>query len=138
MRTEGNRSPLQIWTAGFYEFAESTYQAVRDVLDAQQVDFNEYGVDDDGPTPDVQTNNVIVPRSLISLSPNEFNFLHDRIDPLVEDGNYGIHLYEETVNIIQHFENDINWTLLLKQSVHINLHLAQSCLKQTQNWKLTA
>ena len=108
MRTEGNRSPLQIWTAGFYEFAESTYQAVRDVLDAQQVDFNEYGVGDDGPTPDVQTNNVIVPRSLISLSPNELNFLHDRIDPLVEDGNYGIHLYEETVNIIQHVENDIN------------------------------
>ena len=71
MRTEGNRSPLQIWTAGFYEFAESTYQAVRDVLDVQQVDFNEYGVDDDGPTPDVQTNNVIVPRSLISLSPNK-------------------------------------------------------------------
>ena len=55
MRTEGNRSPLQIWTAGFYEFAESTYQAVTDVLDAQPVDFNEYGVDDDGPTPDVQT-----------------------------------------------------------------------------------
>lgn len=109
MRTEGNRSPLQIWTAGFYEFAESSYRAVRDVLDVQQVDFSEYGIDDNGPTPDVQTNNnVIVPRSLVSLSPIELDFLHDRIDPLVEDGNYGIHSYKETVNIIQHFENETN------------------------------
>ena len=109
MRTEGNRSPLQIWTAGFYEFAESTYQAVRDVLDVHQVNFNEYGVDDDGPTPDVQTNNnVIVPRSLIDLSPNEFDFLRDQVDPLLEDGNYGIYSYKETVNIIQNFESDTN------------------------------
>ena len=97
-----------IWTAVFNEFAESTYKAVRDVLDVHLVNFREYGVDDDGPTPDVQTNNVIVPRSLIDLSPNEFDFLRDQVDPLLKDGNYGIYSYKETVNIIQNFESDTN------------------------------
>ena len=82
------------------------------------VNFREYGVDDDGPTPDVQTNNnVIVPRSLIDLSPNEFDFLRDQVDPLLEDGNYGIYSYKETVNIIQNFESDTNWSPL-ETSVH--------------------
>ena len=33
------------------------------------------------------------------------------------DGNYGIYSYKETVNIIQHFESDTNWSRL-ETSVH--------------------
>ena len=109
IRTEGNESPLQLWTAGFYKFAESDYRAVRDVLDFETVNFNEYGVDDDGPTPQLQTNNhVVVPRSLVELSEEEEAFLHSHIDPLNEDENFGITLYRRSVNIVEEFQQEID------------------------------
>ena len=104
LSTEGNRSPLQIWTAGFYQFAESDYQAVRDVLDVQTFNFNAYGVDDDGPLPPIETSNhAVVPRSLIRLSEEENTHLHSEVIPLSDDGNYGINLYKRTVNLVEQF-----------------------------------
>ena len=101
IRTEGNKSPLQLWTAGFYYLAESDHQAVQDVLDSESVNFNEYGIDDDGPTPPLQTNNhVVVPRSLVELSDDEEAFLNNHIQPLFGDENYGISLYQRTVNVV--------------------------------------
>lgn len=109
LRTEGNKSPLQLWTAGFYQFAESDYQAVRDVLDSEAVSFNEYGIDDNGPVPQVQTNNhVVVPRSLVELSEDEETFLSSHIDPLLDDENYGINFFRRTVSLVQEFQEDVD------------------------------
>ena len=109
IRTEGNKSPLQLWIAGFYQFAESDYTAVRDVLDLGTVDFNEYGIDDNGPIPPLQTNNhVVLPRSLVELSEDEETFLDSQVQPLFDDENYGIGLYRRTVSLVQEFQQDLN------------------------------
>lgn len=107
LSTESNRSPLQVWTAGFYQFAESGYQAVRDVLNVPTVNFHSYGIDDDGPSPPIQTSNhVVVPRSLVELSEEENASLHREIMPLSDDGNYGINLYKRTIDLVKHLMDD--------------------------------
>ena len=104
MSTQGNKSPLQSWTAGFYEFAESNYTVVRDVLDVDTINFDHYGIDDDGPRPQIETsNNVVVPRSTIQLSMEETRALTDEISPLSEDNDNGVHLYQRTVAFVNNF-----------------------------------
>ena len=76
---------------GFYEFAESNYTVVRDILDPSTTNFDHYGKDDDGPRPQVETNNVVVPRSTIQLSVEEIQPLMDEIPPLSEDNGHGIY-----------------------------------------------
>ena len=96
LSSEGNRSPLQRWTEGFYQFANSDYTTVRELLDPNNTNFLLYGIDDDAPLPDLQTrNDVQVPRSAVELSGNEYNFLVNLVDPLSNDQNDGITLYEE-------------------------------------------
>lgn len=55
MSTERNRSPPQIWTEGFYKFAKSNYTAMRDAFDVHSTDFDHYGIDDDGPRPQIES-----------------------------------------------------------------------------------
>ena len=104
MSTEGNKSPLQTWTAGFYKFAESNYTVVRDVLDVEATNFDHYGIDDDGPRPQIETsNNVVVPRSTIRLREEENRELVNEISPLGEDNDNGVHLYQRTVAFVNEF-----------------------------------
>lgn len=99
--TEGNRSPLQVWTAGFYQFAESNYQTVRDVLDTETTDINFYGIDDNSPAPQIETSNhIVIPRSTIDLSEEQLYMLVNEIRPLDEDNNYGINFYQRIVMLI--------------------------------------
>lgn len=78
-------------------------------MDSETGNFNEYGIDDNGPTPPVQTNNhVVVPRSLVELSDDEEAFLHSHIEPLFDDGDYGISLYRRTVNLVAEFQQDLD------------------------------
>jgi hypothetical protein len=109
MSSEGNRSPLQTWTAGFYEFAESNYTVVRDILDINTTNFEHYGIDDDGPRPLIETtNNVVVPRSAIQLSEEEIHQLTNEISPLGEDNDNGVHLYQRTVVFVNDLlENEV-------------------------------
>lgn len=60
-----------------------------------------YGVDDDGPVPQLQTNNnVEVPCSSVELTDEDRVIFALSFDPLVDDGNHGIHLYLQTMQII--------------------------------------
>ena len=55
-----------------------------------------YGIHDDGPLPELQTrNDVHVPRSTVELSDDDYNILVNAVNPLADDGNHGISLYEE-------------------------------------------
>ena len=47
-------SPLQLWTAGIHSFSLSNLINITDVLD-----YNQYGIDFDGPLPEVETSNVV-------------------------------------------------------------------------------
>ena len=91
---EGGYSPLQKWTEGFDQYAQSDYMTVRELLDPRSVDHH-YGIDDNSPLPELQTENHIeVPRSTIQLTEREFYNLLNYVDSLSDDGEHGISLYE--------------------------------------------
>ena len=91
---EGGYSPLQKWTEGFYQYAQSDYMTVREFLDPRSVDHH-YGIDDNAPHPELQTENHIeVPRSTIQLTEREFSTVLNDVHPLSDDGEHGISLYE--------------------------------------------
>ncbi len=90
-------SPNQLFTAGALRLQRSQLIAV-DFFD--QVD-EDYGIDEDGsgPTPD-DSEGVSIPRSAVQLSDEEMDELQQAVDPLSDDGNYGINLYQQVVAII--------------------------------------
>ena len=97
--TEGNASPLQLWTRGFYQYASNNGSTVRDLLDRTQAD--DYGIDEDGPLPNLQTNNhVEVPRCSIVLNHEEEAALHENIPDVCTDNNFGINVYSQVVNFL--------------------------------------
>lgn len=71
LRTERNKSPFQIWTEGFYNHANSSHGAVLDLLQVNE-DVRTVGIDDEGPVPDIQTqNNVNVPQINVDLTEDD-------------------------------------------------------------------
>lgn len=94
MRTTGHQSPLALW-----------HTSVLDAPDDSSVtNWDFYGVDYDGPLPEVTTdNNVIIPESHIVLTQHEIQILQDRVDPLQDDGNSGINHFLNTVSVLQGF-----------------------------------
>ena len=77
LSTEGNMTPYQLWVEGFYRFANSTSQTIREVVDPDTLDVTSYGVDDDCPMPDIQTiNHVEIPQSSIVLGDEDMAALH--------------------------------------------------------------
>ena len=63
--------------------------------------FNEvdhyYGIDEEGPEASDEEGTVVVPELNIQLSPTDYQRLRDHVDPLSPSENYGIDLYEQTV-----------------------------------------
>ena len=101
LSSENNKTPYQTWTEGFYIHANSNQHAVRIALEDQVIDPVTYGVDDNGPLPELQTNDhVVVPRSTIQLAEEQIIALLLAINPLEDDHNYGINIYNHTVQTI--------------------------------------
>ncbi len=101
LSSEKNKTPYQIWTEGFYSRANSSQPVVRIALEDRDVDPVNYGVDDNGPLPELQTNNhVVVPRSTIELTEEQMIALLLAINPLEEDNNHGIDIYNHTVQTV--------------------------------------
>ena len=74
---------------------------MRIALEDQVIDPVAYGVDDNGPLPELQTNNhVVVPRSTIQLTEEQMIALLLAINPLEDDHNYGIETCNHTVQTI--------------------------------------
>ncbi|CAB3995636.1 Hypothetical predicted protein [Paramuricea clavata] len=60
--TERNLSPMQLWVQGMISSRNSHYSAVRSVQDDLQVNWNDYGIDEDEPAANVEPNyNITVP-----------------------------------------------------------------------------
>lgn len=106
LSTESNLSPYQVWVQGFYEFANSNRRTVRDLVNPNTLDNNTYGVDDEGPLPEVQTgNNVVVPESEIVLTREQWASLQTLVNPLDEDNEHGKLLYLNVCGIIDIYVN---------------------------------
>ena len=105
LSTEGGKTPLQKWTEGFYNFAESDFATVREMLNPTDVDSH-YGIDDGDDeiqpeVPEIQTDNhVVVPVCNIHLTEHEKDII-ESIDPLMNDNEHGIRAYEATNTLLR-------------------------------------
>ena len=94
MRTTAHQTSLALWQTHMLSIVD----------DSPLLNFDEYGVDYEGPTPDVDTNsNVVVPGMSVLLTQQQQQQLSSTIDPLADDGNYGIKNYLEVLEIVKGF-----------------------------------
>ena len=105
LRTEGALTPMQIWMQGVY--CNLMNDTVRDTVDLSDFDPTNYEVDEEASIPldDIQTgNNVVVPSCPFQLSEEEITTLNE-IDVFAHDGNTGINIYLQVVNLLRTFES---------------------------------
>ena len=94
LSTEQNRSPYQVWTEGFYNQACSDRSTVQNLLQGNGENLEQFGIDDEGPTSDIQTrNNVIVPDINVHLTDNEISVLQTLLHPLTQENDHGEQTY---------------------------------------------
>ena len=94
LRTMNHQTPLMLWQTNMINISE----------ESPLVNFDEYGVDYDGPVPDIVTNNnVLVPNSEIELTDEQLFYLESTVNPLDDDGNYGIDHFLRVLDIINGF-----------------------------------
>lgn len=92
LSTQGGRTPLQLWHTGVL----SNPQILEDIGD-----FQNYGIDGDGPLPELQTNNnVIVPDISVSFNDTTMNTIR-QVNPLENDGNHGIDVFASPLGVLQ-------------------------------------
>lgn len=94
LRTERNRTPLQVWTESFYDDSV--------VLPSTDNELNCFGIDHNGPIPAVQTNNdVQVPEVDFDVSDTIQNYLDVEVNPNRNDGNFGIDLFLQLLRFLE-------------------------------------
>ncbi|XP_066265668.1 uncharacterized protein [Branchiostoma lanceolatum] len=100
VRTAHNLSPHQLWVEGTLKLWHSGRFAIESIL---QEPINEtYGIDWEGPVPELQVNNNIdVPQGL-DVSEEQQRTLRARIDPLNFVDIYDTSQYIQAVNIMSH------------------------------------
>jgi hypothetical protein len=81
VRTEGNRSPQQLWILGFHSIAE----ADDDVLSGLDFDWQSYGIDWEGPVPTDDENIVVVPEDPDMLTDSQKLELKDLLSDVDTD-----------------------------------------------------
>ena len=91
IRTENHQVPLVLWQSNIHCLPN----------EPGLVNLESYGVDYEGPLPEISTNNnVIVPESL-QLNEEQYQELQQRVNPLADDGNNGIELFSTTVDLVK-------------------------------------
>ena len=90
--TESNYSPRQLWMQGMLQLRHSNLTAIRDVVDGEIVDLEEFGIEEEGPVPNLENGSVPIPESLIQLSEAEEVTIQEEIAEVPPDDN-GIMAY---------------------------------------------
>ena len=97
LSTEGNNSPLQLYTGG----------SIGNHLFEENVDLESYGHDPDAPTPNEEETAVVVPDTSIPLSQGSVQLLRANINPHQNVPDNGVQLYIDTVRCVyQLMQND--------------------------------
>lgn len=91
LRTMNNRSPLQLWHRGILENLNN--EAADGVFDADGADHANIGIDFNGPVANIHTNNDIQVPEIVLHLPDQLLEDIANLDPLQEDGNFGIDHY---------------------------------------------
>ena len=80
LSTERNLSPMQLWVQRMISRRNSHYSAVRSVQDDLQVNWDDYGIDEDGPAANVEPNyNITVPETRINLQDEHFQHTQELV-----------------------------------------------------------
>ena len=88
LSTEGNLSPRQLWVQGMITSQNANYSAVASVHDNEEINWDEYGIDEDGPVADLQSiYSVTVPESPINLTDEQAQHLQHIVRVLKEAGD---------------------------------------------------
>ena len=94
--TESNYTPRQLWLQGMLQNRNSDLVAVRDVIDNEHCNVDDFGIEEEGPVPALDTASVVVPQSPIHLSDESVDALLQAISHVPLDNN-GIVYYMEAV-----------------------------------------
>lgn len=87
LSTEGNVTPRQLWIQGMVDPSNSSYTAVASVQNGAGVNWDNYGVDENGPVPELQTDYcVTVPASPRQLSEEQVHQLQVMVDATRQAG----------------------------------------------------
>lgn len=107
--TESNLSPNQLWIEGMLNLRNSGYVAVSNVTQGEQLDYDHYGIDDDGPVPVLQQDfGVTVPDTIVTLTQEQERLLNDARDALRQYGDSdGIVAYQLVVEMAEFFLNAV-------------------------------
>ncbi len=102
LRTERNRTPMQLYTEGMLTLQGSDYTAIMDVFQGNIDEGNFAEIDDEEFVPELQTSNdVQVPPVHCPLTQSDFNRLQQTINPLGSCNNYGISIYMDTKTFVE-------------------------------------
>ena len=83
LRTERNRTPIQLFTEGMLSLHGSGYTAVRDIFDNPDDETQFQEIDDEEYMPELQnSNDVQVPSVRCPVTENELIRLRESVDPL--------------------------------------------------------
>ena len=99
LSSEGNRSPLQLYTSGMLENEQSSYAGVASVFDTDSA--HEYGFDPSGPFPaEEEDYQVVVPRISAHISSQQMADLESRCNTLQDEDRSGEITYLHCLNIL--------------------------------------
>ena len=97
VRTEKGMTPNQLFSSGMLRLKHSGLTAM-DFFDI--VDDN-YGVEEEGLVPgEDDDEGVEVPRNTLQLSEQQFQELHEAVNPLADSDDYGISIYINTLQYL--------------------------------------
>ena len=89
LSTERNLSPTQLWVQGMISHRNSEYSAVRSVQDGLQVNWDDYGIDEDGPAANLESNyKITVPETRIYLQDEHFQHIQELARIINEAGDH--------------------------------------------------
>lgn len=94
--TASNYTPRQLWLQRMLENRNSDHVAVRDVIDDVSLNLDEFGIEEEGPVPALESASVVVPESPIHLSDANLHTLHQAVSHIPLDNN-GIAYFIEAV-----------------------------------------
>ena len=95
IHTACHKSPLQRFTAGALLLQNSQLEA----FDFFEAVDNSYGIDSDGPIPS-EEGGVEIPQSSLHFSDSDLASVRQTIDPEGPSDNYGMDIYEQTLEFI--------------------------------------
>jgi len=95
LSTQGGRTPLQLWHTGVINNV-GIHPVINDIFD----DDNYYGIDEEGPLPELQTNNdVRIPDIDVTINETTMDSIR-QVNPLENDGNHGIDVFSSLLHFL--------------------------------------